>query len=412
LDQSQTGLVEAAERCISSPNSSVIHVASSGRSAPKPSAEMNRLAITRLRPTLSPHGRFIGMASDVGSQTGQELLPARETKLVALARDGNEQAYRDLVEPYRARLHAHCYRMLGSLQDSEDALQETLLRVWRGLAGFDETRSFRPWLYRIATNACINLLAKRPSRVLPPDARPSAAPTAGPGDPLAHAPWLEPFPNDVIGIDEGYISAEARYEQRESVELAFIAALQHLPANQRAVLILRDVLGFSARETADALDTSEASAHSALQRARRTISDRLPARSQQETLRALGDRKLRRLVEAYIKAWEERDVKAIVALLAEDANFVMPPFPNWFEGRDAVAAFIASIIDTPDLRCIETRANGQPALGWYLWDENEQHFAPAAIEVYSFVGERLAQITVFASRELFERFGLPAKVAS
>jgi RNA polymerase sigma-70 factor, ECF subfamily len=349
------------------------------------------------------------LGSGIASQSSQEVVPARATKLIALARDGDEQAFRELVEPYRARLHAHCYRMLGSLQDSEDALQETLLRAWRGLASFEAARSPRPWLYRIATNVCIDLLAKRPSRVLPPDAGPSAAPAAGPGDAVADAPWLEPFPDAAIGIDDGYASPAARYEELESVELAFIAALHHLPANQRAVLVLRDVLGFSARETAEVLDTSAASANSALQRARKTISERLPAQSQQATLRALGDRKLRELVEAYIEAWRERDVDAIVALLAEDANFVMPPFPNWFEGRDAVAAFIASVIDTPDLRWVETRANGQPAIAWYLWDEEEERFAPAAIEVYSLAGDRLVQIAAFASPRLFERFGLPAR---
>jgi RNA polymerase sigma-70 factor (ECF subfamily) len=301
--------------------------------------------------------------------------------------------------------------MLGSLHDSEDALQETLLRAWRGLAGFDEARSLRPWLYRIATNVCIDLLAKRPSRVLPPDARPSAAPSAGPGDPVIDAPWLEPFPDGIVGIDDGYASPEARYEERESVELAFVVALQQLPANQRAVVVLRDVLGFSARETAEALDTSEASANSALQRGRKTLSERLPERSQQATVRALGDRKLRRLVDAYVEAWEQRNVEAIVALLAEDANFVMPPHPNWFEGRDTIGAFIASFLDTVSLRWIETRANGQPAIGWYLWDDGEQRFTAAAIEVYSFTGERFAQIAAFPSSELFERFGLPATLA-
>lgn len=352
------------------------------------------------------------MTSNVGSQSRQELVPARARKLIAAARDGDEDAFRDLVESYRARLRAHCYRMLGSLHDSEDALQETALRAWRGLAGFEEGRSVGPWLYRIATNVCIDLLAKRPKLVLPTDARPSSESNAGPGDPLTDAPWLEPYPDDVLGIQAGYASPEARYEERESVELAFIAALQHVPPNQRAVLVLRDVLGFSARETAEALNTSVASANSALQRARKTISKRLPVRSQQATLRALGDRKLRRLVEAYIKAWEERNIEALVALLAEDANFVMPPFPNWFEGREAVAGFISSNIETPGLRHIETRANGQPAIGWYLWDEDEERFAAAAIEVYSFAGERLSQITAFASPELFGRFNLPAKLAA
>jgi RNA polymerase sigma-70 factor (ECF subfamily) len=209
------------------------------------------------------------MTSTVGSQSRQELVPARARKLIAAARDGDEGAFGELVESYRARLHAHCYRMLGSLHDSEDALQETLLRAWRGLAGFEEGRSLRPWLYRIATNVCIDLLAKRPRRVLPADARPSSEPSAGPGNPLTDAPWLEPYPDDVLGIQAGYASPEARFEERESVELALIAALQHVPPNQRAVLVMRDVLGFSASETAEALDTSEASANSALMLARK-----------------------------------------------------------------------------------------------------------------------------------------------
>ena len=346
------------------------------------------------------------MTSNVGSQ---ELVPERAAKLIAAARGGDERAFHELVEPYRARLHAHCYRMLGSLHDAEDALQETLLRAWRGLTGFDEARSLRPWLYRIATNACLNLLAKRPRRVMPPDDRPSAEPAAGPGELLLDAPWLEPYPDEVPG---GYASPEARYEECESVELAFIAALQHVPANQRAALLLRDVLGFSARETAAALDTSEASANSALQRARRTTAERLPSQSQQATLRALGDDGLRRLVAAYIEAWERHDVDAIVALLAADARFVMPPFPNWFEGRDVVAAFIAANIATPGLRYIETRANAQPAIGWYLWEPDRRRFAAAAIEVYSFGGEQLTQIAAFASPELFGRFGMPGQLSN
>jgi RNA polymerase sigma-70 factor, ECF subfamily len=173
------------------------------------------------------------MTSNVGSRSRQELVPARARKLIASARKGDEGAFRELVEPYRARLHAHCYRMLGSLHDSEDALQDTMLRAWRGLARFEEGRSLRPWLYRIATNVCIDLLAKRPNRALPSDARPSAERSAGPGDPLTDAHWLEPYPDHVLGLQAGHASPVARYEERESVELAFIAALQHLPPNQR-----------------------------------------------------------------------------------------------------------------------------------------------------------------------------------
>src|SRR5881227_194403 len=168
--------------------------------------------------------------------------------VLAAARTGDEGAFARLVEPYRSELHAHCYRMLGSVHDAEDALQEALLRAWRGLARFEGRSSLRSWLYTIATNTCLNLIAKRPKRVLPIDYGPAADPHEGPGEPLVESVWVEPYPDDKLGLEDGYAAPEARYEQRESVELAFIAALQNLPANQRAVLVLREVLGFSARE--------------------------------------------------------------------------------------------------------------------------------------------------------------------
>ena len=214
--------------------------------------------------------------------------------------------------------------MLGSLHDAEDALQDTLLRAWRGLAGFAGRRP-RPWLYAIATNVCLDAGARRRRRILPMDHGPPAAPGADPGAPLEASVWIEPYPDGEVGIGDGRLSPEARYERRESVELAFIAALQHLPPRGRAVLILREVLGFSARETAEALDSTTASVNSALQRARKAIDERLPAASQQATLRALGDDGVRDLVERFIDAFERADVDAIVALLADDAEFAMPP---------------------------------------------------------------------------------------
>jgi RNA polymerase sigma-70 factor (ECF subfamily) len=213
------------------------------------------------------------MSSPSASSTGAER------RLLDAARGGDEDAFRRLVEPHRSTLHAHCYRMLGSLHDSEDALQETLLRAWRGLARVEVDRSLRPWLYRIATNVCLDLIAKRPQRTLPIDRGSPAGPADGPGEPLVESVWIEPYPDDALGLEDGYAAPEARYEQREAVELAFVAALQHLPASQRAVLILREVLGFSAREVAESLETTTASVNSALQRARKTVEERLPARS-------------------------------------------------------------------------------------------------------------------------------------
>ena len=251
--------------------------------------------------------------------------PAHDRDLLAAAQRGDESAFNRLVEPRRRELHAHCYRMLGSVHDAEDALQETLLRAWRGLSGFEGRSSLRSWLYRIATNASLDAIERRPKRVLPVDYAPAADPHEGPGEPVVESIWVEPYPDELLGLEDGFAAPDARYEQRESVELAFIAALQLLPPNQRAALILREVLGFSAREAAEALDTTVASVNSALQRARATVDERLPDQSQQATLRSLGDDRLREIVEGYVDAWQRRDVEAVVGMLTEDATFAMPP---------------------------------------------------------------------------------------
>jgi RNA polymerase sigma-70 factor, ECF subfamily len=336
-------------------------------------------------------------------------MQTQERQLLEAARNGDQDSFRRLVEPRRAELLAHCYRMLGSIQDAEDALQETLLRAWRGLSGFKEEASLRPWLYKIATNVCLNIIAKRPKRVLPIDRSPSADPDAGPGEPLVERIWLEPYPDEQLGVEDGFAAPDARYEQRESVELAFIAALQHLPARQRAVLILREVLGFSAREVAEALETTAASVNSALQRARKVVEERLPAQSQQATLRSLGDDQLRAVVQRYIDAWETRNVDALLALLVDDVRFAMPPLPNWFQGRDAVIAFVAGT-GKPRLRYVQRRASGQPAVGWYIWDADRKTYVPAALEVLTLEGAQVKEIVAFASPELFPRFGLPAEL--
>jgi RNA polymerase sigma-70 factor (ECF subfamily) len=215
--------------------------------------------------------------------------------------------------------------------------------------------------------------------------------------------WIEPYPDEEIGLMEGYAAPEARYEQREAVELAFIAALQHLPATQRAVLILRDVLGFSARETAESLETTLASVNSALQRARKTADERIPKHSQQATLRALGDEHVREIVERYIDAWERGDVDAIAAMLAQDATFAMPPYPTWWRGRDVIAAFGAE----PVHRYLPTHANGQAANAAYRWDPNKTSYVAEAIEVLTMEGTRVKQMTAFMIPEVFRRFGLP-----
>ncbi len=327
----------------------------------------------------------------------------RERQLLAAAREGDEDAYRRLVEPRRAELHAHCYRMLGSVHDAEDSLQEALLRAWRGLPRFQDRSSLRTWLYRISTNACLDEIARRPKRVLPIDFGPAADPHDSPGAPLAESVWVEPYPDGDLG--DGFAAPAARYEQRESVELAFVAALQHLPGTQRAVLILREVLGFSAQETADALDTTVASVNSALQRARKTVDERLPDESQQATLRALGDDRIGELVGRYMAALEGGDVEALVAMLAEEAVWSMPPLPRWYRGEAAVAAFLAEYPLRERWRHVPARANGQVAVGCYLWDPERGCYPAAVLDVLTLRGARIAQVTAFLAPWLYERFG-------
>jgi RNA polymerase sigma-70 factor (ECF subfamily) len=331
---------------------------------------------------------------------------AEEHGLLERARAGDNGAFGELVEPHRAELHAHCYRMLGSVHDAEDALQDALLRTWRGLPRFEGRSSLRSWLYKIATNTCLDMLAKRPKRVLPLDFGPPADPHHDDLEPLVEPVWVEPYPDEQLGLEGGPAAPDARYELRESVELAFVAALQHLPARQRAVLILRDVLGFSSREVAEALDTSDAAVKSALQRARKAVDERLPDRSQQATLRALGDEDVRKVINRYMDAWERSDFDALVAMLAEDATLAMPPTPAWYSGRDAIAAFYA-IHGPARWRHIPTRASGQLAVGCYLWDADSGTYAAHVLDVLTMRSTRIAAVTAFIDPQVFQRFGLP-----
>jgi RNA polymerase sigma-70 factor (ECF subfamily) len=342
----------------------------------------------------------------------------QERELLEAARRGSEDAYRRLMEAHRAELQAHCYRMLGSVHDAEDALQDAMLRAWRGLPRFEGRSSVRSWLYRIATNACLDVVARRPKRVLPIDHGPATDPHEGPGEPLVESVWVEPYPDEWLGLEDGYAGPAARYEQRESVELAFIAALQHLPARQRATLILREVLGFSAREVAESLETTTASVNSALQRARRAVDERLPAQSQQSTARALGDERLRALVADYVDAWERGDVEAVAAMLVEDATLTMPPMATWFRGPDLIVfltewAFSGRAYGAEGnrrVKVIATRANGQPAFGTYSWDPERGSHMPTVLQVLTLRGERIEEITGFVTPAVFARFGLPAEL--
>jgi RNA polymerase sigma-70 factor (ECF subfamily) len=299
----------------------------------------------------------------------------------------DEAAYRELVEPHRRELQAHCYRMLGSVQDAEDALQDALLRAWKALDRFEGRSSTRSWLYRIATNTCLDVISRRPKRVLPIDYEDA---------PVGETLWLGPCPDELV---EGY-------ERRESIELAFIAALQYLPANQRAVLILREVLSFSAKEVAEMLDTTPASVNSAMQRARATVDARLPEQSQQETLAALDDDEVRALVERYVEAWDRGDVDAVVTMLAEEATFSMPPNFQWFRGREAIRAFLPRGPLSIPRRFIPTRANGQLAFGTYKLIDGEWLANAIHVVTLDARGE-ITDAVAFLDTTLFERFGLP-----
>jgi RNA polymerase sigma-70 factor (ECF subfamily) len=333
-----------------------------------------------------------------------------ERQLLDAARQGDQDAFGGLIEPYRRELQAHCYRMLGSAADAEDALQDALLGAWRGLPRFEGRSSLRSWLYTIATNACLRAIERRPKRVLPIDYGPPADPHNPIAEPLVESVWIAPF-SDALLMDSA--TPDARYEQREAVELAFIAALQHLPARQRAVLILRDVLGFSARETAEALETTPVSVDSALQRAHKAVDARLPERSQQETLRSLDDAELKRVVDGFVTAWERADVDAVVSMLAHDAVLAMPPEPTWYAGRDAIAEFLTKIPLAPSFprhRLVPTRANGQVAFGHYSWSEERNTFVRHGITVLSLRGTEIAGLTFFRTAEAFTGFELPEQI--
>jgi RNA polymerase sigma-70 factor, ECF subfamily len=342
--------------------------------------------------------------------TATTFVTGREEQLLHLAQRGDERAYEELVEPHRSAVHAHCYRMLGSLEDADDALQEALLNAWRGLGRFQRRSSIRTWLYKIATNSCLQLVARRPRRRLPSGHGPAVAPHTPPGKPLVESVWIEPYPDESLELEDRATLPATRYEQRESVELAFVATLQHLPPRQRAVLLLREVLDFSAREVAELLDTTVPSVNSALQRARHTAAERVPDESQQATLRSLGDERARELVSRYMDAWERSDVEDLVELLTEDVVWTMPPLGTWYQGLDAVVPLLVEYPLTDRWRHLPARANGQLAVGCYLWDAEQRHYRAAVLDVLTLRGDLVAEVTGFISPRLFPRFGLPDRL--
>jgi RNA polymerase sigma-70 factor (TIGR02960 family) len=321
------------------------------------------------------------------------------------ARAGDENAFRELVEPFRRELQLHCYRILGSLQDAEDQVQETLLAAWRGLDGFEGRASLRAWLYRIATNRCLNALRDRrrrphegPPMVEPPEPTRRVEPS-----------WLEPYPDVLLeGLADTAPGPDARYEAKEAVGLAFVAALQHLPPRQRAALVLRDVLGFHAAEVAEMLDSSEASVKGALQRARGTLDERMPTSGRERAPLPRSARE-RELVDRFAAAVERGDTDGVVSLLTDDAWLTMPPEPYEYQGGQAIARFLKDrqARRGANLRLVPTRANGQPAFGCYLPDPQTAIARAYGLFVLTLEGDRVSAITWFGERSLFPHFGLP-----
>jgi len=330
--------------------------------------------------------------------------------VISRARAGDGDAFRALTEPYRLELQVHCYRMLGSIADAEDVLQDTLLAAWQGLGGFEGRASLRTWLYRIATNRCLN--ARRSARRRP--ATEWNIPEVEPPEPtrLGEIVWLEPFPDALLeGAINVPLGPEARYEQTESISLAFVTALQVLPPRQLAVLILRDVLGFHANEVADMLDTTVESVTSALKRARASLQRRQPSAAGREPAPASGSAAEDAIAAKFVRAWQSADLDALVALLTDDVFTSMPPMPFEYQGRDVVARFCASIFGSGrrfDL--IPTRANGQPAFGAYLR-------APTGIShgiglyVLTLAGDQICAMTRF-DNSVLPWFGMPRSLPS
>lgn len=332
--------------------------------------------------------------------------------LVARAQAGDGDAFGRLVDPYRRELQVYCYRVLGSLQDAEDALQDTLLSAWQGLAGFQGHASVRTWLYRVATSRCLDALRSRRRRP------PTSAPLAGldPPEPtrLGELLWLEPYPDALLeGLADRGPSPEARYEATEAISLAFVTALQLLPPRQRAAVILRDVLGFPASEAARILDTSTESVTSALKRARAALERHQRSAGQRAPAPPPNSAAERALVDRLTRAFEAADVAGIVALLTEDAWLTMPPLPLEYQGRELAAGFLSATTLRPGwtARLLPTRANRQPAFGVYARDPQTGGFATVGLTVLTLSGTQVCAMTHFGGG-ILPRFGLPATLAN
>jgi RNA polymerase sigma-70 factor (ECF subfamily) len=321
------------------------------------------------------------------------------------------EAFERLAEPFRREIKLHCYRMLGSVHEAEDLVQETYLRAWRAFGGLEERSSIRAWLYRIATNACLDALESRKSaeRLLPDQRQPAMVTAQMPdGAPPTDMAWLEPYPDtELEQIADNTPGPEARYASREAVQLAFVAAIQELPPRQRVALLLCDVLGWSSAETATLLGGTTASVNSALQRARETLARRYP--DGRPGVAPRPSRAQQTLLDRYLKAWEGHDLDGFVALLKEDATFTMPPWRQWFVGRKLIGAFFAMAWKTcGGLRLVPTSANGQPAFAVYEQRAVDGVWTAHSLHVLTLEQDSISALTAFLDPRLLEPFGLPS----
>ena len=334
---------------------------------------------------------------------------AGEADLVAAANAGDDKAFAALTEPYRQQLQVHCYRMLGSLEDAEDLVQETFVRAWRNRAKFHGDSLYRTWLYQIATNACLDALRRRRRRVLPYDLVPAGDPGAALPDAI-DAPWLQPYPDRLLEPSAPVGGEpEATTVEKETIELAFLVAIQSLPPRQRAVLILRDVLDWSAEDSAALLETTVPAINSALQRAHATMREKLPAKRREWKPATAPSDEERNLLQRYMAAHERSDIHGLAVLLRDDVRLSMPPMPVWYEGRLAVVAFHEGVFapDVGHIRGLATAANRQPVAALYVLAPGGIEYRPLALDLLTMEGGAITEITSFVSPHLFAAFGLP-----
>jgi RNA polymerase sigma-70 factor, ECF subfamily len=331
-----------------------------------------------------------------------ETLP--QTTLVLAAQSGDQLAFETLVGVYRRELLVHCYRMLGSLHDAEDLVQDALLRAWEKRTTLTNPEAYRAWLYRIVTNLCLDRLRRAPRRSLPPDTHPVSDPSIPLPERVREPIWLEPFPDELLADEHS--DPQERALSRERISLAFLVALQHLTPAQRAVLLLREVLDWPASEVAEWLNLSVPAVNSALQRARRALQQRHFGSGDSYSRSGAS---VPALLERYVALWEQDDLPGFVALLREDAWFTMPPFPVWFQGREAIAALLQTPLFTaaPSRRLLPTRANGSPACGLYKWEAETGVYQLFGLAVLDVVDEQIVHLVAFLDRESFSFFALP-----